>query len=190
MILTLKMHDDGTWTTWGSASLQNLLFNGLLPTIDWIIQPELLHISVLQQTRPSGHLELKRRQFYVWSPTHPRDLQNTGSCPPYLAGWNCMRDRQQKWVKLRGLWAKLKLSPHRLPLQGIFLTNVWSLAIKMDESITNFRWIMDSIVMFFTETWLNRSFLDNAVELAGCHTHCADRTVDDSAKTRGGRLCI
>ena len=63
----------------------------------------------------------------------------------------------------------------------------------MDEirlSITNNRRIMDSNVMFFTETWLNNSCPDNAIELAGRHTHRADRLADDSGKTRGGGLCI
>lgn len=63
----------------------------------------------------------------------------------------------------------------------------------MDElrlCITNSKRIMDSNVMIFTETWLNSSFPDNAIELAGRYTHRADRTADGSGKTRGGGLCI
>ncbi|KAI3355814.1 hypothetical protein L3Q82_004221 [Scortum barcoo] len=104
------------------------------------------------------------------------------------------RERKQRRGKRGGLRAKLKLIPHRLPLPSIFLANVRSLANKMDEirlSITNNRRIMDSNVMFFTETKLNNSCcLDTAIELAGRHTHRADRIADDSGKTRGGGLCI
>lgn len=66
-------------------------------------------------------------------------------------------------------------------------------ANKMDEiwlSITNNKRIMDSNVMIFTETWLNNSCPDNAIELAGRHTHRVDRIADDSGKTRGGDWCI
>lgn len=103
------------------------------------------------------------------------------------------RERKQRRGRRGGLRAKLKLTPHRLPLPSIFLANVRSLANKMDEirlSITNNRRIMDSNVMIFTETWLNNSCPDNAIELAGRHTHRADRIADDSGKTRGGGLCI
>ncbi|KAI2645711.1 RNA-directed DNA polymerase from mobile element jockey [Labeo rohita] len=45
-------------------------------------------------------------------------------------------------------------------------------------------------VMIFTETWLNSDISDNAIALAEHHTFRADRTADDSGKTRGGGLCI
>ena len=44
--------------------------------------------------------------------------------------------------------------------------------------------------MVFTETWLHSDVPDNAIELAGRYTLRADRTADDSGKTRGGGLCI
>ena len=44
--------------------------------------------------------------------------------------------------------------------------------------------------MIFTETWLNSSVPDSAVELTGRYLLRADRTADDSGKTRGGGLCI
>uniref|UniRef100_A0AAY4BNL9 Reverse transcriptase domain-containing protein n=1 Tax=Denticeps clupeoides TaxID=299321 RepID=A0AAY4BNL9_9TELE len=45
-------------------------------------------------------------------------------------------------------------------------------------------------VMIFTETWLNNGIPDNAIALAEHHILRADRTADDSGKTRGGGLCI
>ncbi|KAL7868514.1 hypothetical protein SRHO_G00098980 [Serrasalmus rhombeus] len=84
------------------------------------------------------------------------------------------RERKQRRGRRGGLRAKLKLIPHWLPLPSIFLTNVRSLANKMDEirlCITNDRRIMDSNVMIFTETWLNNGCPDNAIELAGRHIH-------------------
>jgi len=103
------------------------------------------------------------------------------------------RRRRRECKQRRGLRAKLKLIPHRLPLPTIFFANVHSLANNMDEirlSITNNRRIMDSNVMIFTVTWLNNNCPDNAIELAGRHTHRADRIAEDSGKTRGGGLCI
>lgn len=44
--------------------------------------------------------------------------------------------------------------------------------------------------MVFTETWLNDNIPDNAIELEGCTVFRADRTAEDSGKTKGGGLCI
>lgn len=44
--------------------------------------------------------------------------------------------------------------------------------------------------MIFTETWLNSGVPDSAIELPGRYILRADRTADDSGKTRGGGLCI
>src|SRR4029434_7325045 len=85
------------------------------------------------------------------------------------------------------------LTPHRLSLPSIFLANVRSLPNKMDElrlRITTHKRIMDCNVMIFTETWLNSGVPDSAIELTGRYILRADRTAEDSAKTRGGGLCI
>ncbi|KAK0143190.1 hypothetical protein N1851_018682 [Merluccius polli] len=99
------------------------------------------------------------------------------------------RDRKQSRGKRGGLRAGLKPTPHRLPSPSIFLTNVRSLVNKMDElrlCLTKNKRIMDSNIMIFTETWLNSSSPDSAIELAERYTHRADRTTDGSGKTRGG----
>ncbi|KAI4891004.1 hypothetical protein NFI96_004964 [Prochilodus magdalenae] len=48
---------------------------------------------------------------------------------------------------------------------------------------------MNSCVVIITETWLNRSVPDAAIELAGHSVYRADRT-EASGKSRGGGLCI
>ncbi|KAL0177325.1 hypothetical protein M9458_026219, partial [Cirrhinus mrigala] len=103
------------------------------------------------------------------------------------------RDRKQRRGKRGGLRAKLKLTPHRLSLPSIFLANVRSLVNKMDEirlRINHSKRLWNCNVMIFTETWLNSDISDNAIALAEHHTFRADRTADDSGKTRGGGLCI
>lgn len=42
----------------------------------------------------------------------------------------------------------------------------------------------------FTETWLHSSVPDTATELTGSSMHRADRTSDNSGKSRGGGLFI
>jgi len=114
-----------------------------------------------------------------------RTTETTNPAPPTGSA-----HRRRMRAALR---AKLKLTPHRLSLPSIFLANVWSLANKMDELrlwITTHKWIMDCNIMILTETWLDNSVPDSAIELAGCYMFRADRTADDSGKTRGGGLCI
>ncbi|XP_060887251.1 uncharacterized protein LOC132958440 [Labrus mixtus] len=63
----------------------------------------------------------------------------------------------------------------------------------MDElrlRIIHSKRLMDCNVMIFMETWLKNRVLDDAIKLAGRHTLRADRTAEDSGKTRGGGLCI
>ncbi len=126
-------------------------------------------------------------------PEISRSLEAAHSSRPGRSAHRRHRVRKQRWGKRGGLRAKLKLTPHWLPLPSIFLANVQSLANKMDKlrlCITNNKQIMNSNVMIFTETWLNSRFPDSATELARHHTHRADRTADDCRKTRGGGLCI
>ncbi len=103
------------------------------------------------------------------------------------------RDHKQRRGKHRGLRAKLMLTPHRLSLPSIFLANVRSLVNKMDEirlRITHSKRLLDCNVMVFTETWLHSDIPNNVIDLTGRYTLQADRTADDSGKTRGGGLCI
>lgn len=79
-----------------------------------------------------------------------------------LGGSACRRhwDCKQRRGKCCELQARLRLIPLQLPLPSIFFANVQSPVNKMDElrlCITNNKQIMDSNVMIFTETWLNRT---------------------------------
>lgn len=47
--------------------------------------------------------------------------------------------------------------------------------------------VRDICILVITETWLNLSILDFALELAGYTAQCQDRT-RDTGKSRGGRL--
>ncbi|XP_055495637.1 uncharacterized protein LOC129699672 [Leucoraja erinacea] len=64
---------------------------------------------------------------------------------------------------------------------------------KIDElrlRITTHRRIADCNAMVFTEPWLNDNIPDNAIELEGRTVFRADRTAEDSSKTKGSGLCI
>lgn len=79
--------------------------------------------------------------------------------------------------------AKLRLTPHRPSLPIIFLASIQSLVNKLDEIR-----LSDSNALIFTETWLHSSIPDTATELSRNSMHRADRTSDDSSKSRGGGL--
>ncbi|KAM7003411.1 uncharacterized protein LKV04_004454 [Tautogolabrus adspersus] len=126
-------------------------------------------------------------------PEIARTPEATHSTRPGGSARRRRRDRKQRRGKRGGIRAKLKLTPHRLPLPSIFLANVRSLVNKMDElrlRITHSKRLMDCNVMIFTETWLNNGVPDDAIKLGGRHTLRADRIAADSGKTRGGGLCI
>ncbi|KAK3526456.1 hypothetical protein QTP70_027728, partial [Hemibagrus guttatus] len=55
---------------------------------------------------------------------------------------------------------------------------------KIRLHIANSKRLSDCNVLIFTETWLHSGVPDNAIELAGHHTLQADRSADDSSKTR------
>ncbi|KAI4875609.1 hypothetical protein NFI96_000891 [Prochilodus magdalenae] len=96
------------------------------------------------------------------------------------------RERKQKRGKRAGLRARLQASPYRPAVPSLFLANSRSLVNKMDEirlRITSNN--MNSCVVIITETWLNRSVPDAAIELAGHSVYRADRT-EASGKSRGG----
>ena len=126
-------------------------------------------------------------------PEIAKTTKATNPAPPTGNAHRRRRDRKQRRGKRGGLRAKLKLTPHWLSLPSIFLANIRSLANKMDElrlRITTHKWIMDCNILVFTETWLNSSVPDCAIELTGRHVLRVDRTADDSRKTRGAGLCI
>lgn len=77
-------------------------------------------------------------------------------------------------------------------LPSIFLANVRSLAIKIDElrlRLTQWMFI-DCNIMVFAETWLNSTIPNSAIELEGRNIFRADRTAVDSGKSKDGGVCL
>lgn len=90
------------------------------------------------------------------------------------AGWHRWRRREwkQKRRKRVMLQAKLKATPHKVPLPSIFLANIWSISNKMDElrlRITSQRGTdRNCYILILTETWLNCNIPNiPAMELTG-----------------------
>ena len=86
----------------------------------------------------------------------------------------------------------MKRCPDKPALSSIFLSNVRSIAIKMDElrqRVATNNIVKDSCVLIFTETWLQASIPDSAVALDGRAAHRADR-IKASGKQGGGGLLI
>lgn len=98
-------------------------------------------------------------------------------------------ERRQKRGKRAGVRARLKASPFRPPLPTIFLSNARSIRNKMDEIrllLSTQRVLNNCCCMIFSETWLDSSIPDAAIELADRTTYRADRTADSGKKTGGG----
>lgn len=101
-------------------------------------------------------------------------------------------ERRQRRGKQAGVLTRLKANPFKPPLPTIFLSNARSIHNKMDEirlRLTTQRNIANCCSMIFTETWLDYTTPDKAIELAGLTSHRADSTAD-SGKKIGGGLCI
>ncbi len=102
------------------------------------------------------------------------------------------KERKQKRGKRAGLLTRLKAAPHKIPLPSVFLANTRSLTNKMDElrlEIATHKTTKDCCLLIFSETWLNPSIPDVAVDLVGRTLHRADRTTESGKKTGGG-LCV
>lgn len=102
------------------------------------------------------------------------------------------RERKQKRGCRAGALLRLRRKPFKPPLPSLFLSNARSLANKMDElrlQIKANNCAKDACILLITETWLQPSIPDSAIELAGHTTQRHDRTAD-SGKSRGGGLCV
>lgn len=151
------------------------------------------HVETLQYSRDKL-LELNSGIHHLPVETFiPPELVR--SSPEILAEVSQRRrrcERRQKRGKRAGVWARLKANSSRPPLPTIFLSNVRLIRNKMDEiqlQLATRRTIYNCCSMIFTETWLDSTIPDEAVELAGRTAYRADRTADSGKKTGGG-LCI
>lgn len=126
-----------------------------------------------------------RDNMPVFRPTLPLDFQQHGERKKQ--GW-----KTRKRGVRGGALVRLRRRIHRPALPSLILSNVCSLANKMDElslltrSHRDFR---DAAAICLTETWLDGSYPDSLLQLPGFSFHRADRTTD-SLKQRGGGIWL
>ncbi|CAG5968089.1 unnamed protein product [Menidia menidia] len=139
---------------------------------------ELLQLNRGAQYLPIGHY------------TIPPEIIKPPTGTPAAASRRRKRcERGQKRGKRAGVWARLKAKPFRLPLPTIFLSNARSNRNKMDEirlQLSTLKALNNCCCMIFSETWLDSSTPDAAIELADRSVYRADRTADSGKKTGGG----
>ncbi len=95
------------------------------------------------------------------------------------------RERKQKRGKRGGIRARLAANPHKPAIPTIVLANVHSLDNKLDYIRllrSTQRTVRDCCVFVFTETWLNNSVPDCAIQL--------EHALVEGGKRRGGGLCV
>ncbi|KAG7501340.1 RNA-directed DNA polymerase from transposon BS [Solea senegalensis] len=101
--------------------------------------------------------------------------------------------KRRRRGKRAGALVRLRQRGLRTSLPGIFLSNVRSLANKLDELqllLGKNRDFYSSAVLCFTETWLCGLIPDSALQLAGFQLYRADRDTELSGKTKGGGICF
>ncbi|CAG5867200.1 unnamed protein product, partial [Menidia menidia] len=139
---------------------------------------ELLQLNRGAQYLPIGHY------------TIPPEIIKPPTGTPAAASRRRKRcERGQKRGKRAGVGARLKAKPFRLPLPTIFLSNARSIRNKIDEirlQLSTLKDLNNCCCMIFSETWLDSSTPDAAIELADRSVYRADRTADSGKKTGGG----
>ncbi len=103
------------------------------------------------------------------------------------------RERKQKRGKRGDIRARLAANIHKPAIPTIVLANVRSLDNKLDYIRllrSTQRTVRDCCVFVFTETWLNNSVPDCAIQLEQLTCYRADRALVEGGKRRGGGLCV
>ncbi|XP_024121111.1 uncharacterized protein LOC112142095 [Oryzias melastigma] len=147
---------------------------------------ELLKIGLRYEGRVTGEfirlheipLEIARSPGPSWFPIPSRGTRR--------------RRRRRKRGRRAGALARLRRLPLKPPLPSLFLSNARSLLNKMDElrlQVATDNCVKDVCALLITETWLQHSVPDSAIELAGYTALRRDRTAD-SGKSRGGGVCV
>ena len=134
--------------------------------------------------------ELHRLSSEISIPPEIHSLPSESSASTGRQRRRC--ERKQKQGKRAGVRAGLKANPSKPPLSSIFLANVRSIRNKLDEirlRLTAQRTLTSCCCMIFTETRLDSTTPDAAIQLAGRTVYRADRTAD-SGKKSGGGLCV
>ncbi|XP_058010955.1 uncharacterized protein LOC131184050 [Ahaetulla prasina] len=110
---------------------------------------------------------------------------------PWITKKNKRRKRRKRG-KRAGILNRLR-SRIKTPLPSIFLTNIRSLANKMDEILLLNKYYSDfrnSAVLCFSETWLNESIENSSLNIPGFQIERSDRIPETSGKKKGGGLCL
>ncbi len=103
------------------------------------------------------------------------------------------RERKQKRGKRGGIRARLAANPHKPAIPTIVLAKVRSMDNKLDYIRllrSTQRTVRDCCVFVFTETWLNNSLPDCAIQLDQLTCYRADRALVEGGKSHGGGLCV
>ncbi|KAK3566876.1 hypothetical protein QTP86_004772 [Hemibagrus guttatus] len=101
--------------------------------------------------------------------------------------------KKRKRGKRAGALVMLRQRGFRTVLPSIHLANLRSLPNKMDELLLLSRTNKDfsnSAALCFTESWLNNTIPNNALNLPGFQLLRADRVVESAGKLRGGGTCF
>lgn len=101
-------------------------------------------------------------------------------------------ERRQKLGKRGGIWTTLAANSHKPAIPSIVLPNVCSLDSKLDNIhlLRSTQQTELCCVSVFTETWLNNSIPDSAIQLDRLTCYRADRALTEGGKTRGGGVCV
>ena len=102
---------------------------------------------------------------------------------------NARGQRVRKRGRRGGALLRLRRRNLRPPLPSMFLSNVRSLRNKTDEFLCNLQTNRDykhCSIFCFTETWLDATISDSAVQPPGLTIYRSDRSRDETGKTRGG----
>ncbi len=138
----------------------------------------------------SAHAEELRDLGLLRRPT-PSPTPTTASRPQQRRYKR--RERKQKRGKRGGIRARLAANPHKPAIPTILLANLRSLDNKLDYIRllrSTQRTVRDCCVFVFTETWLNNSVPDCAIQLEQLTCYRADRALVEGGKRRGGGLCL
>ncbi len=95
--------------------------------------------------------------------------------------------------KRGSIQARLVANPYKPTTPSIVLTNVHSLDNKLDHIHllrSTQQTLRECCVFVSTETWLNNSIPDSAIQLDELTCYRADRALIEGGKTRGGGVCV
>ncbi len=139
----------------------------------------------------------RRREHCTFTPPTYNPCRTWDSNPQpsaYKSDSLSIRPRLPHFLGKRGgIRARLAANPHKPAIPTIVLANVRSLDNKLDYIRllrSTQRTVRDCCVFVFTETWLNNSVPDCAIQLEQLTCYRADRALIEGGKRRGGGLCV